>query len=89
MKMDRMAAKISQIIEVKGVEVDSNTHSDLVQIMKENSAKSDNSFQNLFWEQQKKATLLKNARNMKWHPLMIKWCLYLRHISGKAYDTLR
>ena len=24
-----------------------------------------------------------------WHPLMIKWCLYLRHLSGKAYETLR
>ena len=20
---------------------------------------------------------------------MIKWCLYLRHLSGKAYDTFR
>ena len=26
---------------------------------------------------------------MRWHPLMIKWCLYLRHISSRAYDTLR
>lgn len=69
-KMDRMAAKISQIIKVEGIEVDSNTHSDLVQIMKENSAKFDNPFQNLFWEQQKKASLLKNARSMKWHPLI-------------------
>lgn len=26
---------------------------------------------------------------MRWHPLMIKWCLYLRHLSGRAYETLR
>ena len=26
---------------------------------------------------------------MKWHPLMIRWCLYLRHLSGSAYETLR
>ena len=25
---------------------------------------------------------------MKWHPIMIRWCLYLRHQSGKAYETL-
>ena len=25
---------------------------------------------------------------MKWHPLMIRWCLYLRHISGKAYEAM-
>ena len=26
---------------------------------------------------------------MKWHPLFIKWCLYLRHLSGKSYEQLR
>ena len=26
---------------------------------------------------------------IRWHPLMIKWCLYLRHQSSKAYDTIR
>ena len=26
---------------------------------------------------------------MRWHPLFIKWCLYLRHLSGKAYELLR
>ena len=26
---------------------------------------------------------------MRWHPLMIRWCLYLRHQSNKAYETLR
>lgn len=26
---------------------------------------------------------------MKWHPLMIRWCIYLRHLSSRAYDTLR
>ena len=26
---------------------------------------------------------------MRWHPLLIRWCLYLRHQSSKAYETLR
>lgn len=26
---------------------------------------------------------------MRWHPLFIKWCLYLKHQSSKAYKTLR
>ena len=26
---------------------------------------------------------------MKWHPLMIKWCLYLRYKSSGAYEFLR
>jgi hypothetical protein len=32
---------------------------------------------------------MKNAKSMKWHPLFIKWCLYLRHLSGKSYELLR
>ena len=26
---------------------------------------------------------------MRWHPLVIKWYLYLRHLSGKACKLLR
>lgn len=26
---------------------------------------------------------------IRWHLLMIRWCLYLRHQSSKAYETLR
>ena len=26
---------------------------------------------------------------MKWHPLVIKWSLYLRHLSGKSYELLQ
>ena len=26
--------------------------------------------------------------SMKWDPLMIRWCLYLRHVSGHGYDML-
>ena len=26
---------------------------------------------------------------MRWDPLMIRWCLYLRHVSGSGYDMLR
>ena len=26
---------------------------------------------------------------MRWDPLTIRWCLYLRHVSGRGYDMLR
>ena len=26
---------------------------------------------------------------MKWHPFMIRWCLYLRHHSNKVYEVLQ
>ena len=27
--------------------------------------------------------------SLKWHPLMIKWCLHIRHISSGGYRALR
>ena len=42
----------------------------------------------LFWDQQWTANSLKNNKSMRWHPLFIKWCLYLSHLSGKAYELL-
>ena len=46
-------------------------------------------FQHVFWQQQKKALSYRKKQNMRWHPTMLKWCLYLRHQSNKTYETLR
>ena len=47
------------------------------------------SFQHIFWKQQMEAAAKYDARGMRWHPMMIRWCLYLRHRSSGAYETLR
>ena len=47
------------------------------------------SFGRIFWESQERAASLKNARSMRWDPLMIRWCLYLRHLSSSAYEMVR
>ena len=47
------------------------------------------SFQQIFWDQQKQAMKQKDMRGIRWHPLMIRFCLYLRQHSGKAYEALR
>ena len=90
LQLDRMSARISRSTEMNGIEVDGDMHADLVSIMENASGKKfDNTFQKIFWEQQQKAAEVSNPRLMRWHPLMIKWCLYLRHLSGGAYDMLR
>ena len=43
----------------------------------------------MFSEQQQKATSYSEPKSMRWHPLIIKWCLYLQHLSSGAYETLR
>lgn len=42
----------------------------------------------VFWEQQLKAASCSDQRQMRWHPLIVKWCLYLRHQSSSAYETM-
>ena len=75
--------------------VDDHTHNDLKSIMEENgnkvasSSSGSDSFMQIFYDQPKQAAAVNNAKHMKWHPLMIKWCLYLHHLSGSAYDLLR
>ena len=50
---------------------------------------SPDSFQCIFWEQQHKATCLTSTKGMRWHPLMIRFCLHLQHKSNSAYEALR
>ena len=75
--------------------VDDHTHNDLKSIMDENgnklasSSSGSDSFTRIFYDQPKQAAAVNNAKHMKWHPIMIKWCLYLHHLSGSAYDLLR
>ena len=48
-----------------------------------------NSFQRLFWMQQFKSLSVKSSKGMRWHPMILRWCLYLRHKSNAAYESLR
>ena len=94
LEVARLQAKIDKPTETQGVSVDGDLHSDLLAIMTENkehvqSAYPEGSFSRLFWEQQLKAASLKDRRQMKWHPVLIKWCLNLKLLSGAAYHAMR
>ena len=49
----------------------------------------DKRFKSIFWQQQMKASLAKGKQGIRWHPAIIRWCLYLHHRSSGAYSTLR
>ena len=93
-KIAHLTEKLKEVIEIEGEQVDEATHSELKQIMEENNHHIEtqypkDSFMYLFWSQQKEALTKKNLKGMRWHPLVIRWCLYLRHHSNKAYEVLR
>ena len=93
-QLKRLRRKLATVSDTKGVEMDSATHSDLCDIMSQENkavhqAFSEGSFARIFWEQQFDAISCPDKRGMRWHPLMVKWCLYLRHKSSSAYELLR
>ena len=88
-----MTRKIEEVTAKNGVSLDDGMSDDLKTIIIEEEKGvleqyPKDSFLHLFWQHQKEA-LSKNPKGMRWHPMMIRWCLYLRHQSNKAYDVLR
>lgn len=43
----------------------------------------------LLFQEQLKQSQCKTPKQMRWHPLMIRWCLGLYHSSPSAYDFVR
>ena len=94
LKNKRLKSKLIRAIEENGIDMVPEMHKDLQSMMinTEHEAMKmypEDSFQYVFWKQQQEASRLKNKQSMRWHPLIIKWCLYLRHVSGRAYETMR
>ena len=94
LRIDRLKEKLSTIIADQSVVLDEGTSKDIKEIMQEEEEQvtksfDEGSFQQIFWQQQKEAASKSDKRGIRWHPLIIKWCLYLRHLSGKGYETLR
>ena len=92
--VQRLKDKLDMHITAQGVKVEDPVHNDLTVIMKNHSEDvlskyGEESFQGIFWSQQLKAATATSASGRRWHPLIIKWCLYLHHVSSKAYETIR
>ena len=92
-KIKRMKENISVLIEKDHAILDATHSSDFKAIMSKVSKEvhencTEGSFKQLFWDHQVKATAVKDARQIHWHPSIIKWCLYLKFISSGGYHAL-
>ena len=92
-KNQRLQNRLDLHMKENGVTVTEDFHEDMKQMMHETESQmiqnSPSSFMKIFWKQQLEAASKNDARGMRWHPLMIKWCVYLCHLSQKAHDTLK
>ena len=86
--------KIKEAIEAEGDTVEKSLSSDLLSILNTNTeqinrAYPEGSFPNLFWKEQLKAASVKDPRQVRWHPAIIKWCINLQLISSAAFHCIR
>ena len=93
-KLARLRKRLKESISKSGVTIESDLHSDLVQTMEENNEEiqkkyGEGTFRRLFWDQQMQAAKAKNPTQVRWHPMMIKWCLHLKLLSSSAYHAMR
>ena len=92
--LQHLEAQLAKLIQVSGVKLEEPIQGDLLQIMSNHSDSitaeyGEDSLQAIFWDQQIKAASARSSSGRRWHPLIVKWCLYLHHISTKAYETIR
>ena len=93
-KVQRLKLSIEESRKQHGIELDPLLHQDLSSIMEANNTAISNefplgSFRRLFWDEQLKLNRLKNSKQMRWHPMMIRWCLNLKLLSSSSYHALR
>ena len=82
----RELEKIKRELEKRSVEVDMQLGDDLETIF--SSAKEVTPFMKLFWKQQME-TRKASSKNVRYHPMLIRYCLSLFTKSRSVYEELR
>ena len=75
------------MVETGGMKLTETDSADIQSLIAQplNKDFPENSFQHIFWEEQRKFNALKNKRQMRWHPLIIRYALALKYSSTSAY----
>lgn len=93
-EIDHLKSRLKETVEQRGIVVEKELEDDLAKIMEEMTDEISqkypvNSFQQLFWKQQVDALQVRDRRQIKWHPMMIRWCLSSKLLSSASYHALR
>ena len=87
----KLQETINTMIKETGVIAEDTLDSALKATIKEKGLEDfpEGSAIRLLFEEQVKQSSLKTSQQMRWHPLVIRWCLGIYHTSPSAYDFLR
>ena len=88
-KVANMSVIIIKLISEEGEKIKEEHDEELAEIISSTKCtfKADR-LQWLLWQQQKEQAKKKDSSGMKWHPLIIRWCLSICHRSPAAYGQL-
>ncbi|CAG2224812.1 unnamed protein product [Mytilus edulis] len=87
--------KVEKSIRSEGVSLSENNSKDMVNLMTSCESTVNEQFQMktassaYFGHSKQKSTIWLTKRGMRWHPMLIKWCIYLKSKSTSTYDSLR
>ena len=92
-QVHRLKTKIGQLIDNQGVSLQDDDATDISEIFTECSTSIDKRYptespQRIFWEEQQKYNSLRDKRQMRWHPLVIRFALNLKYMSTSAYRAV-
>ena len=89
----RLKELLNKEIDAKGVTLTQEDAGDVTSMLSDISPLLENfpksSIQRIFWEQQLQNNSLKDKRQMKWHPLLIRFALNLKYASTSAYRAVQ
>ena len=93
-EIETLKSKVQRLQEEHGIDIDKPLETDLEKIMEESTSKvyeshPPGSFLRLFWDQQLQAIETKDRRQLRWHPMIVKWCLNLKLMSSRSYNAVR
>ena len=92
-KVKRLQDRVDKLIAEESVHLQNSDTTDIAQIVKEVSPVVEEKFQlnspqRVLWDQQRRYNSLKDKRQMRWHPLVIRFALNLKYLSGTAYRAV-
>lgn len=92
-KVKRLEDKVTKLIEKEGVLLQADDAADMSTIVNKMQKKVEDSFpsgspQRIFWEQQQLYNQSNDKRQMRWHPLVIRFALNLKYLSSSAYRAV-
>ena len=89
-KATRLAVMVGKIVQQEGVSVSAEQHNLFEQVLKNNaySEFDEGSPQWLLWQQQREQAAKCNSSSMRWHPLIIRWCLSVYLTSPAGYKQM-